>query len=236
MSTAVLDSGAPEEIKSALRQHGFLLLLLPPHPNLPPPVAAHPDLLIFFARDAIYTSPLYREIADAELNTLSCLTGRDIRTVSREIGGLYPEDILLDAAQVGNRLFCLPGQTASELIAGMRTVAVKQGYAKCSVLPVGSHALITADPSVSAAASREGLSLLTVRPGNIRLPGYDTGFIGGASSYAPYRKTSEIFFCGKLAQHPDGEAIARFCRAHGRKPIALADIPLTDIGTVFVLP
>ncbi len=236
MPTAVLDCRAPEDIKQALRRHGFRLLTLPPHPALPPPVSSHPDLLVFFARNAIYTTSSYREIARAELNGLCRLTGRDIRTVSREIGERYPADILLDAAQVGDRLFCLPAHTAQELTEGMRVTPVRQGYAKCAVLPVGSRALITADPSVSSAARREGLDLLAIRSGGIRLPGYDTGFIGGASSFAPYHTVREIYFCGNPALHPDGEAIVRFCRVHGREPKALADTPLTDIGTVFLLP
>lgn len=237
MPTAVLDCRAPLHAVRELKRRGMHTLLLPPHPFLPPPVASHPDLLLFFTGQAIYTTGLYSRIAKDELKELSGRTGVEIRVTEQELGGTYPQDILLDAAQIGDLLFCLPAHTAPELMnrAGIRTVPVRQGYAKCSVLPVGQRAVITADSSIASAAQNLNVDLLRIRPGSILLPGYDTGFIGGASSFAPYGQTNEIFFCGDPLLHPSGAEISGFCRSRGTEPIALSNAPLTDIGTIFIL-
>lgn len=237
MPTAILDHRAPKEIIHSLSRRGIQPLLLPPHPHLPPAVASHPDMLIFFAREAVYTTASYLKEAKTELTRISAITGLPLRTTARELRPTYPADILLNAAPVGNKLFCHPPHTARELTSSpdFQIIPVRQGYAKCSVVPVGSNAIITSDPSISRVAQELKMDLLRIRPGSVALPGYDSGFIGGASSFAPYGNMREIFFCGSPAHHPDGEQISRFIRAHGMEPVSLSDSPLTDVGTVLIL-
>lgn len=237
MPTAILDHRTPKEVIATLSRRGIRPLLLPPHPHLPPPVAAHPDMLLFFAHEAVYTTASYQKEAKAELDRIRDLTGLPVRAIAQEPGPAYPADILLNAAPVGNRLFCFPPHTARELTSSPDTqiIPVRQGYAKCSILPVGPNAIVTSDPSVRRAAQALAMDVLRIRPGFVHLPGYNSGFIGGASSFAPYGRTREIFFCGGLAHHPDGKQIAQFIRAHGMEPVSLSDAPLTDVGTIFLL-
>lgn len=234
---AVIDGRAPRHIIKGLVAHGFEPLPLPPHPNLPKPVASHPDMLLFFAPNGCFCTEIYAEIAKKELEILSKHTGMPIIKVRQSVAPLYPHDILLNAARIGNRLFCLEDHTAEELThdEGYKICHVRQGYAKCSTLPVGDHALITADPSIGAAAQAEGLDVLLTKPAKIELQGYDTGFLGGASSFAPYRDLSEIYFCGDIQTHPEADRIVEFCQRHHEKPVSLADGSLYDLGTVFLI-
>ena len=154
---AVVDCRIPWDAAAELARRGYTVLHMPPHPALPSPVASHPDMLLFFAPDAIYCTNSYQAIAQRELSVLSAHTQKPIRTVTGEVGERYPTDILLNAAPVGDRLFCLPAHTARELTAqaGYRVVPVRQGYAKCSAVPLTHNALITADPWLpSRCASR----------------------------------------------------------------------------------
>ena len=154
-----------------------------------------------------------------------------------EIGTTYPNDVLLDAAPIGHRLLCHPKHTAEELLTryGENVIPVRQGYAKCACVPIAEHALITADRSVGKAAESNGIEVLLIREGGIELEGYSTGFIGGASSYCPDATISEIYFCGQLSSHPDGQAITDFCRRYGKNAVSLGEFPLTDVGTIFLL-
>lgn len=234
---AILSAGAPERMAALLRENGYETIRLPENPNLPAPTAAHPDLSVFFATDAILTTPSYAKRAAEPLMQISQATRLPVRITRRETGNRYPQDILLDALPIGNRLFCLPDATANELTAhpAYRVIPVRQGYAKCAALPVGDHALASVDPAILAAARQEGLDILPLSPGGIRLEGYDTGFLGGAASFAPYGGTETVFFCGDLAAYPDGDRLKAFLASHGMTCRDLPGLPLCDIGTIFLL-
>ena len=108
MRLAVIGESAPAPLDGVLGREGFRVLRLPRNPRLPEPVAAHPDLSVFFAPDAIYTTAGYAALAQTELESLCRAADRPLRTVTGEVGNRYPQDILLDALPLGGLLFCLP--------------------------------------------------------------------------------------------------------------------------------
>ncbi len=233
---AVLDATAPRECRDAIAALGYDLILLPPHPALPSPVAAHPDMLLFFADDSILCTESYQRIAACELQQIARITGRPIRTVTGEYGACYPYDILLNAARVGRHLFCRTDVTAPEILAqDIRVVSVRQGYAKCSILPVSDDAIITADPSIAKAARLCGMEVLTVDDTAVELPGYDHGFVGGCASFSPDTGTNRILFCGARSKMPQGLTMQHFCRRHGKELVFVGDFCPRDVGTVFLI-
>ncbi len=237
MPIAVADQRIPAEAIVCLKQFGMETLLLPAHSALPPPVASHPDLLLFFEPNAIRTTKRYLDLAKQELTEISRRTGLPIQTITEELFNTYPQDILLDAAPVGSHLFCLEAHTAKEICtqSNRQIISVRQGYAKCSVIPISNNALITSDPSIASAATRRQLDVLLVSADTVRLPGYANGFIGGAASFAPFGDMEQIFFCGDLSTHPQSSQITDFCTRHQKQPISLGSFPLTDVGTIFIL-
>ena len=236
MPFAVIGAAVPEGMKDLLCTQGYDVITLPCNPRLSGAVAAHPDLSVFFAPDAVYTTAGFAEVAGQEFKEICRRLGCPLRIVRGEIGTRYPQDILLDALPIEHRLFCLPEQTAPELTArtDFCVVPVRQGYAKCAALAVGDHALASADPSLLRAAEQCGLDTLALLPGGIRLQGYDTGFIGGAASFAPRGDCSDICFCGDLKLYPGGEALEAFLAAHGIRAYGLSGVPLSDVGTIFL--
>ena len=234
---AVVDQRISQKNADALQALGYSVLPLPPHPTLSSPVASHPDMLLFFASDAVFCTKSYLEIAKKELETIAAVCARPIRCVDEEYGSRYPHDILLNSAPIGNRLFCLASHCARALInaPSRKLCPVKQGYAKCSVIPVGEDALITDDPSIAKVAEREGLSVLQIEKDAVVLNGYDTGLIGGCASFAPYAQTDEILFCGDLMCHVSHREITDFCNRHGKAVRSLSSEALTDVGTIFLI-
>ncbi len=234
----ILAGNAPRSLSDALSARGEEVLKLPPHPELPLPVSHHPDLLLFFARDAILCTERYAAVAQRELELIARRAEKPIRTIPETCGGIYPADILLCAAAVGEYLLCRPDATAKAILedSGRTVVPVRQGYAKCSTVPIGDRAIITSDPSIARAARNVGLSVCMTEPTGISLPGYDHGLIGGCASFSPYRDRREIYICGDLAQLSNKEQIEAFCRAHGHELIGLCPaLPLTDVGTIFLI-
>lgn len=97
----------------------------------------------------------------------------------------------------------------------------------------GTPGIIRSAAGVIAAArdsvpENPRLDVLLISEGHVSLPGFDHGFLGGASGMVG----GEIFFNGSLEGHPDCEAVRSFIRAHGFHTVEFAGEPLTDIGSV----
>lgn len=145
----------------------------------------------------------------------------------------YPQDIAYNAACTGKFFIHSLRYTAPELLSaaeelGMVMVDVRQGYAKCSTVIVDEEAVITYDRGIEKACAKAGLEVLLVQPGHVLLPGYDTGFIGGASG----RVGDTVYFNGDLTEHPDHAKITGFIEDRGLQAKWFEDWPLTDIGSI----
>ena len=101
---AITNYTFPHEAKKTLARFGHRTLRLPPHPNLPEPVASHPDMLLFFAPDAILCTKSYHKIAARELDEISLAYGAPIRHIEKEYENAYPKDVLLNALPIGRYL------------------------------------------------------------------------------------------------------------------------------------
>ncbi len=233
---AVTNHTFPKEAEEALARLGHRTLRLPPHPNLPHPVASHPDMLLFFAPDAIFCTKSYYEIVTRELEEIASVYGTPIRLIEKEYGNEYPCDVLLNALPFGKRLFCNTRTVAEELLTlDFTPCHVNQGYTKCSTLPLGNDALITADTSIATFARKCGIDVLQICEAHIALSGYDYGFIGGCASFAPRGGVNTVFFCGDISQHPDYNQINDFCQTHGYSIKNLSNNCLCDTGTIFMI-
>ena len=148
----------------------------------------------------------------------------------------YPGDILLNAAQIGS--YCFASRYCDEKLQEsfrhrkIFFVPVRQGYAKCSTVIVSKKAILTADPSIAAAAKQCGFDVLRVQAGFVELPGYPYGFLGGACGKL---SADTLAFTGDLSTHPDHEAIVSFLRNYRVYPVCLQQGPLQDIGGILPL-
>ena len=157
-----------------------------------------------------------------------------VRARPSELGRVYPESaafcaLCLDRYFIHNLKITEPRLLDAAREAGKTLVDVKQGYARCSSAAVDGRSVITADPGIAAALEKLGdVDVLTVTPGHVLLPGFDHGFIGGASG----RVGDELVFSGDLSAHPDFAAIGRFAEERGVRIRYFPEFPLTDIGSI----
>jgi len=218
---AVIDPRMPDKAKIRLRQMGYYVLDMPLYPKLAKPVQGHPDMMMFcYGKKVIYEPHLENIASLLMANGYECIKGEKIKSRA------YPDDIIYDACGIGKYIICYEGRiekNIKNLKAGF--IKVSQGYVKCSVVPVGDKAIITSDKSIK---DIWGDNALLVRPGHIKLPGYKTGFIGGASGV----HKDLVFFVGSLNYHPDGKDIREFIEARGKKVIELYDGELFDAGSI----
>ena len=235
MKNVIVDLRIPKKCASTLVALGYEPIFMPPFPALPKPVSAHPDMLMFFADKKVICHKNYLAIAKNEFNKIS-KAGYEIITTDEDISDEYPRDILFNALPLAGRIYG-KHSALSRLIGeyidrcGLVRREVRQGYAKCSVCPIGDSAAITSDPSLRVAMSADGIDVLLISHGAISLTGYDTGFIGGCSG----SDKNNVFFSGNVATHPDAKDIIDFCEKHGKCVVSLSDEPLYDIGSMFFI-
>ena len=206
------------------------------------PVSCHPDM--FICRPGISDcSPAVicpdielRDGSGRHLDVLS-LCGDEDRCRHFIRGSVhlrrdYPHDIAYNAACTGrffihNLKYTDPVLLEAAKSLGMQLINVRQGYAKCSTVIVDSTSIITYDRGLGRSCSDAGMEVLTVAPGHVKLPGYDTGFIGGSSG----RIDNTVIFNGNLEDHPDFHAIIQFIHNKGLEVKWFREWPLTDTGS-----
>ena len=185
--------------------------------KLPLRLASHADMLIAASDDTAFCYGGYDAVGD-------------FIKVPEEPGKEYPRDVYLNCTFVGKYLIANPKTLSGTVLGyaeknGFELVSVNQGYSGCAVCKVSENAVITADAGISKALTGK-LSVLRISCGGIALPGYDTGFIGGASATVGNR----VFFFGDVARRSDGNEIVSFVEANGKECVWFPDMPLTDFG------
>lgn len=147
----------------------------------------------------------------------------------------YPNDCLLNAADIGDYIICNSKITHKSILKSAeeqnkQIINVNQGYAKCSVCIVKRNTVITDDMSIyQECEKKDGISVLLVSKGSVVLHGQNYGFLGGASGLIGENK---LFFNGDLTYHKDYLAIKQFLSYHSVKYTDIKNKPLTDVGSI----
>ncbi|MBO7309884.1 MAG: hypothetical protein J6U86_00645, partial [Clostridia bacterium] len=211
------------------------IIKLPPLLSLPAPVASHPDMLVFVCGKKIFTYGQYLSENACIFEELIKL-GYSVQCVCEAPANKYPKDIPLNCAVVGKNIIANKKYASASILSlasdeGLSILHTPQGYAKCSTVTVSENAIITADASIYKAAISAGIDALQITPEHVRLKGYGTGFIGGASGVLE----NAVLFCGDIKAHPDHDKIREFCNAHKKATVSLSSSPLYDLGTILIL-
>jgi len=209
MGAVYLSRRVPPEVAAYLRSAGREVRPVPDEPRLPPALASHPDLVLCRLPQGL------------------------VRADPARLGAVYPADAAYCAAALDGLFVHRLDITAPELLAaarrqGLAPLDVRQGYTKCSLVVVDGSAVITADQGLAEALFTTNVKVLTVEPGHVLLPGYDVGFLGGASG----RVGDEVLFTGDLTAHPDHARIAEFVEGRGLAVKDFPGFPLTDFGSI----
>ena len=235
---ALISERADENIINSLVRLGFIVVSLPSDGRLAPPVAHHADMLVFSLEDTVFCNEKYFDENQNIFNIVSSY-GYRILPSSFNVSSDYPNDVALNQAVfkrtiVGRRESCAKSILDYATHREYAYRSVKQGYAKCSTLILGDKAIVSADDGILSVASELGFDTLKIRNGarEINLPGYDYGFIGGASAVCE----NEVFFFGDLSLHTQGKDIKDFCEKHGFCVNSLSSATLCDLGGAVILP
>ncbi len=231
------DARIPDEYLNALKRIFPKMLLLPFGPDqiegdkVYSSIECHPDIYFFqYDSNKLICSPnvsaKYLEILAN--NGVSFLKG------DRSPCGNYPDTVLYNSVKVGNSLICNASNTDNQIMNfaeehELNIIDVKQGYARCSVVPVGKEYIITSDRAIAGACRNNDIDVLVIEPGSIFLPGEDYGFLGGSCGCLG---KNGIIFLGDIYKHPDGRRVVDYAKSKDQDIICVNDLDLYDAGSL----
>lgn len=228
---AILDIRTPDEICRNLKQIGLHILMIPGTQRVSGPVAAHPDMQLFIHDKNAFVHPHIDKTFLRELEKFCTIT--ICGTVLQQD---YPRDIAYNIAYTGGFAIHSINRTEPSILEYLKSrnaalINTRQGYSKCSTLLVDSESIITADISIDKSARNAGMSSLLISPGHVELPGYQYGFIGGASG----RFMDMVLFTGSIDGHPDRNRIHEFIESRGLKVKVLSKLKVLDTGSILII-
>lgn len=147
----------------------------------------------------------------------------------------YPNNIFLNALILGDYFIHNLKFSDEHLLmhqSGKTLINVKQGYTKCSCLPITNNSLITSDVGIHKTLLKHGFDILLLPPGDIILNGLNYGFIGGTGGLI---NEETIAFFGNLDHYKYGDEVKSFLKKHNVTPIYLSDTKLCDRGSLLVI-
>ncbi len=225
VSCVIADYRISEDSLQTLKKLGVEVILSCEIPALYDAVKGHPDMMIHhLGGNRFVTAPEAYEHFSKALPDSNIIQG------SKTLNGKYPYDIAYNAASVGDKLICRADCTAAEILSEYNNIiSVKQGYSKCSICVVAENAIITSDSSIYKTAVSNGIDVLKICDGYIRLKGMSYGFIGGASGLI---SKDMLAVNGNINTHPDSKLISDFCGKYGVAVVSLNSGEIEDIGSI----
>ena len=195
-------------------------------------ISDHADISYFFdTQDTLFVAESVKETCGIFSNVCG-----DLVVVQDKQSENYPYDVQLNCVAVGKYFICNVNTVSAQILKhmknlGFKIINVKQGYTKCSVLPVTDNAIITDDPSVCDACIMHNIDTLLVSKGNVNLQGFPYGFIGGVGG-----KISDnlILFNGDIRKHFDYKKIEMFLAKYNVDWVCAEGV-LIDIGSILPL-
>ena len=221
-----------EILKEPLESRHIASIFLPDNPDIDPRLSGHADLSVLHAGGKSLYLAMYLMGSAFE----TCLQQHSAQLVypmlRQDVD--YPLDAQFNCCIIGKHVIHNPKTASPDIVdyltkkADIKKIICRQGYSRCAVCVVDRHSIITADRGIAAAARANGLQVLLIRPGHIRLEGFAYGFIGGAA----FKLTSDqLAFTGRLDAHPDSDAILSFLAERSVEPLYLTEEPVFDMGS-----
>ncbi len=221
---AIVSPQYPQVI-TALKEAGIVPVAVSSCDRVLYPLRNHSDMLFSYLGNGYFAVEQGQRILSQTLKNLGFKCCCDDIQLSQE----YPQDIPLNFCIMGEFIICKSDNTPGLFRQRKTVINVKQGYAKCSCVPINENSLITDDFSIYNAAINFGIDALLVKKGSVTLQGFDTGFIGGCCG----KLADDILaFCGDITKHSDYMQINSFLRERNVYPYSLFDGDLIDIGSI----
>lgn len=232
MKSVIVDNRISQTEKENLKKLGLNIILAPTCNDIDKAISSHPDEVICKINQKSLV--VYKNVP----KTFICnLNKANIQIVMSEkaLNNKYPYDVLLNGVTLENFFIHNIKFTDPILhknISNKIIIDVKQGYSKCSTAVVTDSAIMTNDIGISKAARKHNIDALLLPPGDILLPGFDYGFIGGTCGLIDH---NTLAFYGDLEKYKYKNKVLNFLHKYNIAPLYLSHNKLIDRGSIIYM-
>ncbi|MBD7910099.1 MULTISPECIES: DUF6873 family GME fold protein [Clostridium] len=222
-----------EEINNLIK-HKLTPIIIPKCIEVYDAIDGHVDIQLNILNKEEKTVIIQKNINKSFLTTLSSNNIKYILS-EKSLGSLYPNDIGLNALITEKYFIHNINFTDKNLLESQLTkkiINVKQGYTKCSILPIKDDVFITSDKGIFNSLKDEEIDVLLIPEGDILLPPLNYGFIGGIGGMISENK---LGLFGELNNYNYGDEVYKFLYKYDIEPISLKKGKLIDRGSLMVL-
>jgi len=226
----IADKKIPDDAKINLRKYGEVVLLETTGVT-EESISGHPDIFFFSVQNKLIVAPNLPESYKKLLHKKNISFIEGIENVEEN----YPMAARYNAVATNKYFIHRTDISDPEIIESanhLTKIQVRQGFTRCSLLPLRENNFITSDDGIYKTLVNRGMQVLFVNPEQILLPGHPYGFFGGTCGICD----NTVFFLGSLTHYNDGENVKIFLKNLGYKIIELYDGPLFDGGSIIFIP
>lgn len=158
--------------------------------------------------------------------------GVEVIKGNKKLSEKYPNDCPYNLARIEN-FYISKEKVADEVLEkelknlGIKGIFQKQAYAKCSTISFDDF-IITCDKSIFAAMLKNKIEAYFVSNEQIKLHGFNIGFLGGCCGIIDYKK---ILFTGDVSLLRDFNVLKEILDKKGIE-IIYPDCDLIDLGSI----
>ena len=221
------DSRLPDEASANLQKHGECLSFYTENITYEA-IAGHPDIFICPVDEKVIIAPNIPAVyMDFFLRRkIAFITGKTIVGNRKQNTTSY-NAVITDKYVIHNSKFT--DISILEETKSKNFIDVKQGFARCSLMPLKDNNFLVSDKGIVKKLQEKGLNCYYFSPEEIILPGFPYGFIGGCMG--AYQ--NKIFIIGSLKYHSDGDKTERLLKRLNYEIVELYDGKLFDGGSLF---
>lgn len=217
----------PSLEQELLKQHKVLKIKATEH--LYKGIKDHSDLHVHSLEGIVYLS---QECAG---DLLPHLTSMNIPcvTIKKTLGNAYPQTVPLNLVTTRTLAIHNFEHTAPEILNTLsktrrKLIHVKQGYTRCTLLPLSSDCFLTSDKGIYKRLKKESIQIDYIENGPIRLPHQPDGFFPGCCGVIE----NVLYINGDLTCHPSADTIQQRCHDLSLTIVDVPGKPLQDIGSI----
>lgn len=229
MTDILINYEVSSELEKSLRKLDVNIYKTKENKNLLDGLKGHPDLLV-------HSLPKGNLVVDRDNYDYYKDLFKDYNIIKSEksLNSIYPRDISLNAVVFKNLFIHNLKYTDKNLLEfyskkGYKLIDVKQGYTKCNI-SIGKNVLITSDRDIYYKV-KSFEKILLIDHKQIILPGFNYGFIGGASGLI----NDTLYFTGSLKNHSSYNEIIDFLEKNNEKYDFLTSSDIIDYGSILSL-
>ncbi len=214
------------EFKEFLNKNNFTWIETIDNPNLDLRIADHPDLSIFKLDDNSL-------IIDKKLVGYYKKYMKDYNIIAGESVDIsYPNDCIYNVYRDSN--YYIHNEHTEKHIKlsmedrSLEQLFVKQGYTRCSIVPMGDK-ILTSDYGIYKSL-KDRIEVILLKDEDIPLDGFPNGFLGGCCGF--FKNT--LLFNGNIEELKSYEIIKKEAMRSGVK-LLYPKCDLLDTGSIFIL-